>query len=476
MLRYIFTLTFIFLSIYCFKLFGQTQRPNLLIIYTDEHNFRTLGCYRATLDREQALMWGETVVETPNIDWIANNGALCTSFYAASPVCSPSRASFVSGKYPQHTAVVNNNIPMDGDITTFAEVLRLQGYATGYAGKWHLDGTAKPGWKPKRKFGFADNRYMFNRGHWKQLEDTPEGPAVKAKNKKGEPSYSIEGSDEKNFSTDFLTQKTIDFIQTHKNESFCYMLSLPDPHGPNTVRTPYDKMYENVQFKQARTHSSSIGKPMSERDSFQMRGHDMGRYYGMVKCIDDNVGRILKTLRENQLIDHTVVVFTSDHGDLCGEHDKLNKGNAYEASAKVPFLVYYPSKIKGGKVINQALTGVDFMPTLLNLMDIPVSLKVDGRNAEMLFTRKKAKKWKDLAVIRSTDHKNKWLAAITDQYKLVYQKDQAPILYDLKNAPDELTNFFGDKRYQKVISRFKGELIQYGKSYNDPFVEEIGIK
>ena len=137
---------------------GGPRKPNLLVIHTDEHNFRTLGCYRRTLVADQALVWGpDTVVETPNIDWLAEHGALCTRFYATTPVCSPSRSSFVSGRYPQNTPVVSNNIPMADDTVTFAETLGQQGYACGYAGKWHLDGTGKPQWEPKRRFGFDDN-------------------------------------------------------------------------------------------------------------------------------------------------------------------------------------------------------------------------------------------------------------------------------------------------------------------------------
>jgi len=123
---------------------GADPPPNLLVIHTDEHNFRTLGCYRELLSEEQALMWGDAVVTTPHVDWLAEHGALCTSFYATTPVCSPSRGAFVSGWYPRNTPVVTNNIPMDDRVVTFAEVLRRAGYATGYAGKWHLDGTGKP--------------------------------------------------------------------------------------------------------------------------------------------------------------------------------------------------------------------------------------------------------------------------------------------------------------------------------------------
>ena len=157
------------------------DKPNLLVIMTDEHNFRTLGCYRETLSPQQAFMWGKAVVETPNIDSLAKNGAICTSFYATTPVCSPSRASFISGLYPQATPVVTNNIPLNDDVISFAELMKRQGYKTGFCGKWHLDGEGKPQWAPKRKFGFDDNRFMFNRGHWKKLEITPKGPRVAAR-------------------------------------------------------------------------------------------------------------------------------------------------------------------------------------------------------------------------------------------------------------------------------------------------------
>jgi arylsulfatase A-like enzyme len=119
-----------------------------LIIQTDEHHFSTLGCY------------GGQIVETPHIDSLAEQGALCTSFDATTPVCSPSRGSLVSGLYPQKTPVVTNNIPLDDSIITFAEILKRNDYATGFAGKWHLDGNEKPQWAPKRKFGFEDNRFM----------------------------------------------------------------------------------------------------------------------------------------------------------------------------------------------------------------------------------------------------------------------------------------------------------------------------
>jgi arylsulfatase A-like enzyme len=176
---------------------AEDDRPNLVIVHCDELNFRTIGCYRDTLSPEQALMWGpKAVCETPHIDSLAKEGALCTKFYAATPVCSPSRSSLISGQYPQNTPVTSNSVHLDDGVVTFAHQLAEAGYATGYAGKWHLDGNGKPQWAPERNFGFEDNRFMFNRGHWKQFELTPEGPRVKARDKKGKPSYAVAGADE----------------------------------------------------------------------------------------------------------------------------------------------------------------------------------------------------------------------------------------------------------------------------------------
>jgi arylsulfatase A-like enzyme len=444
------------------------EGPNLLILQTDEHHFNTLGCY------------GGRIVKTPNIDWLAQNGALCTSFYATTPVCSPSRAAFVSGRYPQNTPVVTNNIPMDDEIVTFAELLRRQGYATGYAGKWHLDGQGKPQWQPERNFGFEDNRFMFNRGHWKRMEDTPAGPRVAARNKKGQPSYDVEGADEKSFTTDWLADKAIEFVGAHADEPFCYMVSFPDPHGPNTVRPPYDTMFSRVKVPIPSTlHKTDEQTPKwaardkgaNERNLAKI----MPAYYGMVRCIDDNVGKILKTLRKHDLLEDTIIVFTADHGDLCGEHGRLNKGVPYEGSAKIPFVIYYPGKIKPGTVIDEALSCVDFLPTLFRLMGLQTAGKEEGRDASALFTGNAPAGWDDVAFLRGTG-KTGWLCAVTDQYKLIYSPKDRPWLFDLKSDPDELTNCFGDRRYRDVVRELTGELMQYCTAHKDPSADNPKIK
>src|SRR4030042_1760570 len=138
--------------------------------------------------------------------------------------------------------------------------------------------------------------------------------------------------------------KTVDFISAHKGEPFCYMVGFPDPHGPDTVRPPYDTMFKDQKYKTPRTFDPGTRRvPNWGKGDAGFNG--MALYYGMVKCIDDNVGKILGALRKNGVIENTIVVFTSDHGDLRGEHHRQNKGAPFEGSAKIPFVIYYPGRI-----------------------------------------------------------------------------------------------------------------------------------
>ncbi|MEQ9411777.1 MAG: sulfatase [Fuerstiella sp.] len=450
------------------------RKPNLLIIHCDELNFRTLGCYRETLPPEQAFMWGPNAyVETPHIDSIARAGTLCTGFYAATPVCSPSRSSFITGMYPQHTPVTTNNIRLGDEVVTFAQILSENGYATGYAGKWHLDGAGKPQWEPERKFGFQDNRYMFNRGHWKQLELTEQGSRVKARDRKGAASYSVDGADKKSFTTDWLTDRAIEFIDEHADEPFCYMLSIPDPHGPDTVRAPYDQMFDDSEVEAPRT----FGKPTEGVPSWARPEKNchyrMASYHGMIKCIDDNVGRIIAALQDRSLLDDTILVFTADHGDMRGEHGRQNKGIPLEASAKVPFLVRYPEAVAAASRVDQVLNTVDFLPSMLALMNVETAGHEQGRDASDLLRNGTAPaEWNDITFMRSTGKAGSrfgWISAVTPRYKLILSPNDDPWLIDRQLDPDELVNFINDTDHRDAVRYLAGELKNYGARLSDPY-------
>ncbi len=450
-------------------------KPNLLIIQTDEHNFRTLGCYREQLSYKQAFIWGDgNNVETPNIDFLAKNGVLFTKFYAATPVCSPSRGSLISGMYPQHTGVPKNDLPMKDGIITYAEILKNNGYKTGFIGKWHLDGKGKPQWQPKRNFGFSDNRYMYNRGHWKKMEDTPEGPVVASTNSKGNPTPELNGADENSFTTDFLTNKTISFINENKKGPFNLYLSFPDPHGPDKVRTPYSEMYTSMDFKAPPTYNVKAEDAPGWAKPAKKASLNHAQYFGMIKCIDDNIGRIITSLRENQLLDKTIIVFTSDHGDLRAEHHRHNKGNPFETSAKVPFIVYYPAKIPAGSVVTKAFNTVDFAPTFLSFLGQKIPSQMEGRDfSDLLVNPQNQSSFEDITFMRSVGlpDEGSWVAAVTSRYKLVLSKNDIPWLIDMHDDPDELINYIHNSEKNDVIKELAQKLNEYAQKHSDPFLQ-----
>lgn len=205
------------------------------MILTDEHSLRTLGCYRdffrSSNQNEQANIWGDGIeVETPYIDSLAADGTMFTNFYTVAPLCTPSRASFMSGLYPQKAGDTGENHgEMDGNIKTFANVLKnRRGYYTGYFGKWHLNGKVKPGWGTStRKFGFNENKYQWNRGHWKYLEEQVNGMMKEYEFKPGRRKF--KDNEEKHFTTDYLFDRGIEFMEKakHRDQPFAYVLSIP---------------------------------------------------------------------------------------------------------------------------------------------------------------------------------------------------------------------------------------------------------
>lgn len=464
---------------------SSVEKPNLLLIITDEHSFRTLGCYRELMSYKQAHVWGEKNVETPNLDFLAHNGAIMTSMYASTPSCTPSRSSMFTGNYPQTNEMPKNGTYLKASIPTIGDVLTENGYKTGYAGKLHLLGHPKPNWQPQYNFGFQDNRFMFNGGHWKKFGLTEDGkPYVATKNpKNGKLNTRVEDADETSYATDFLTDRAIEFLNKNKNNPFAYVLSFPDPHTPNTVRKPYDTMYTDYEYKLPNTfrRTNVEGDPSWRKTDLGPTKHKPNRnftnekilsyipqYYGMVKCIDDNIGKLIAKLKADGTLDNTIIVFSSDHGDLMGEHGRLNKGTPHETSAKIPFIVYYPNKIKPKTVVNQAANTTDWMDTFMDLMNIENfnPNTTDGRNLTpwLVQDTQKSETLEDITFVRFLF----WAAAVTDRYKLIFEKsDTKPWLIDLEKDPDENTNFIDSPEHQAVVKQLAKALKEYAEKYKD---------
>ena len=491
----------------------QTQ-PNLIMILTDEHNYRTINCYREhllsknTYTPEQVNVWGDSpdlIPSTPHLDKLASEGALYSNFYSVSPLCTPSRASFMTGLYPTFVGDAKGNHGVLGDdLVTWAEVLRKEGYRTGYMGKWHLDGRAKPGWDTDRDrpFGFTHNQYRWNRGHWKYLDEDVNGTMH---------SYTMDhegtfhGVEAEHFTTDFLINRGIEFVEqaTDDNVPFALVISIPDPHGPNENRPEYRDMFDHLFFQYPESarrnmkydppapgfnYLSKDTVPVLEVDAWVDK-YEQGRfwqthmrqYYGMVKCIDDNVGKLMKSLQESGIDDDTIVVFTSDHGDQLMEHGKLNKGRPYEGSAGVPFLIRWPDVIPAGKVVETARSSVDFAPTILSLMGVDVDgsdsdatgMNFQGVDAsqDLLSTQKLIKDGSQIVISFTTERA--WVAAIKDGYKYIVQANGEPWLYDLNIDPEEMVNQIDSWFHTEIVDDLRNALVEALSMYKIPITESV---
>lgn len=453
------------------------QKPNLIVIQTDEHTFKTLGCYRKLMSEDQAFVWGRGAkVDTPHIDRIAEEGAICTNFYASSPVCTPSRASFQTGLYPISAGAPINGMAMDQNLITFAEVLRQEGYLTSYVGKWHLAGTPEighPYMQPGYAFGYLDRTFMFEGTHSKWVRTVKDPNGIVVDNEPPSP------DDDAVYTTDYLVDRTLELLERDKGAPFCLMLSIPDPHGPEIAREPYRSMYQDLDLKAPATMDATI---LATRPKWAVGGKNesedfdpqaVREYFGMVKCIDDNVGRILAFLDDSDLRENTIVVFTSDHGDLLFEHHRINKDLPYESSARVPFLIRYPDRIDAGKVIERAYTTADFAPTILGIMNAGRLPVADGIDDAVTFTGTAGDSQDESPrIVYMTDSPfNEWTAATDGRYKLVLSCKETPWLFDLREDPSEIINFYSDPAYQGVAERFQAELLRQMKLYKEPALD-----
>ncbi|UZO82224.1 sulfatase [Aquimarina sp. ERC-38] len=457
---------------------NTSKKPNLIIIHTDEHNFRTISAYQKLLPKEQAFVWGEgNNSKTPNIDKLADEGAIAMSYYASSPVCTPSRASLVTGLYPQATGAPKNGLHIREDIPTFATILRDQGYATSYVGKWHLAGEEKYTFGIKYKAGFEDNTYMMTGGHAPYFH-------IKNGNFRGinQNVASKLPQDEVIHATDFFTEKTLAILERDKDQPFAIMLSIPDPHTPDYAKPPYNTMYEHLKIEAPKTMEAQYTaiKPswaggQNENDkneaigkkAFANEKNALKQYFGMISHIDDSVGSILKFLTDNNLTENTIVIFTSDHGDMFFEHNRRNKSVPYEGSARIPFLIRYPEKIPAKKVIHTAYTNVDFTPTILSLMGVNTEANFHGLDTSDDFTNAQ----KEITGDRITYFAKSggwWVSAVNHRYKLIIDKREKPYLFDLQKDPDEVINFYEDPEYKEVAKRMQEELFNQLKKYDEP--------
>ncbi|MCB1020977.1 MAG: sulfatase-like hydrolase/transferase, partial [Acidobacteria bacterium] len=337
-----------------FFAFPATQRANLLFLCSDQHQTGASGCY------------GHSVVQTPHIDEIAADAVRFTGAYCQSPVCVPSRGSIITGLYPhQHGARILRDALSD-DVPTVAHYFAERGYQTAAIGKMHFVDES-------RRHGFE---YRFNEdSHAARLTDAERKLFRKDQGGAGGTTGAPSQLDERYFPDTAYADESIAYLRANRDRPFCLWSSFFMPHTPLTPVRRYWDLYENaaIELPERGPHELEEGFEghlirAHERGWYQQTDDELRQsirgYYGNVSQMDSNVGRVFDALRELGLDRNTVVVYTSDHGEMAGAHRMWTKHNMFEESVSVPLLVRMPDRIESGKVREQLVEQVDLFPTL----------------------------------------------------------------------------------------------------------------
>ncbi len=443
------------------------ERPNILFILTDDQGAWAMGCA------------GNSEVKTPNLDAIAAQGMRFDNFFCASPVCSPARASLLTGRIPSahgvHDWIRRGNLapipglPASGEadyaieylkgIPAYTETLAENGYDCGISGKWHLGDSLHP----QKGFSYW-NLFPYGGGSYLNPVMIREGRVEQV------PGYL----------TDIITSGALHFLDqpARKERPFYLSVHYTAPHSPwEQGQHPADltALYETCPFASCPDEPCSPWQVNSApRGTGEKRIELLKGYYAAISGLDRGIGQILRRLDENGQRENTLIVFASDNGMNMGHHGIWGKGNGtfplnmYDTSVKVPFLMSWPGHIPQGRMDDHLLSQVDFYPTLLELLDLndPALEALPGRSFAPLlrdqpFTEREAvvvfDEYGPVRMIRSRTH------------KYVHRFPYGPHeFYDLVQDPGERENRVTDPSYQTRIFEMKAELDRYFLRYADP--------
>ena len=407
----------------------NNNSPNIVFILTDDLGYGDLSSY------------GSKTIESINIDKIAREGVKLTSYYAAQPVCSASRAAILTGIYPNRIGIhnafgPNSNSGINQDEYTLAEMLKENGYATGIFGKWHL-GSKKEFFPTNHGF---DQFYgiLYSNDMWRWHPEYPEGfPEDLLLYENETPIKEI--TDQSNLTKD-ITSESIRFIEENKNSPFFLYIAHPQPHVPLFVSKDFEDITRN------------------------------GLYADVITEIDYSVGRIINSLEENGLTENTIVVFTSDNGPWLsyGDHSgssgiyREGKGTTWEGGVRVPSIIKFPNRLKP-RIIDEPVMGIDWMPTFASITGSKLSDNIiDGKNIWPLLSGKTIKspheklyfyyRVNELHSIRMDD----WKIHFARTYRSLNGKeggvDGIPVKYDMNLLENnELYNLVEDPKEKNNV-------------------------
>ena len=449
------------------------DRPNIVFIMADDHAAHAMSCYGSRINR------------TPNIDRIAEGGIILQNCFCTNSICTPSRASILTGKYSHLNGVKTLGDKLDGRQQTVAKLLQAGGYQTAMIGKWHLghgglhDPTGFDYWNVLPGQGLYHDPEMIELGERKVHEG---------------------------YVTDIITDLSIEWLKDRDPESpFFLMCHHKAPHRPWDPDAKHARMYEDIEIPEPETFYDDyrnrsraakeakmrIDRDLNARDlkvesPSGLRGQALKRwkyqryikdYLRCVASIDDNVGRLLDFLDEERQTENTVVIYTSDQGFFLGDHGWYDKRFFYEESLRMPFVVRYPDEIQPGGSCQAMALNVDFAQTFLDYAGLPEPEEMQGASLRPLLRGETPRGWRQSLYYRYWMHLSHHYVGAhygirTHRYKLIYyygealgttdsiEESKTPEweLFDLETDPLELNNVYHDSVYANVVESLSQEL------------------
>lgn len=447
----------------------RQQKPNLIYIFADQLRYFSMGYA------------GDKNALTPNIDALCAESTNLCQAVSGHPVCAPYRASLFTGKYTTSTGMVINEIRMNPDHHTFAQVLDENGYETAYIGKWHMY-AAELGnhYDPVNSFipqgpdrlGFNDYFAAYNFRHEYEVGtayyhlDTPE----KIYYDKYEP--------------DAQTDMAIEQIRrlSEGKKPFALFLSIGTPHDPWVPENVPAECLERFRDKKFELPENYLPDNDPHADAWaQLSEKERGEltewmrvYYAMTANLDDNVGRLKKAVEEMGLEENTIFVFTSDHGELFGAHGRRAKNIFYEEAVRVPFLIRWKGKLEEGAKRDFVFNTVDIMPSLLTMMGLPVPEETEGLDKSASI--RGDDDTDDPALMMCTGPTavfgdgQEWRALRTKRYTYaVFKADGQELLFDNQKDPYQMNNLIGNPAYTELAENLKRQMYEKMASIHDTF-------
>jgi len=452
---------------------AQERKPNIVLVLADQLRYQSCGYA------------GDVKARTPNIDAFAHEGVNFTNAVSGHPVCAAFRASLWTGKFTTSTGMVINELRMNPNHECLAHVLTQNGYETGYIGKWHLwanqlgnHNDPKNSYIPpgEHRLGFDGfwAAYNFHHHYYKGYYHTNSSEQIPV------PGYE----------PDFQTDLAIDFIEKHSHSKnpFALVLSVGTPHDPwgadNVPPEYYDLFADEAgtprfsvppNFKPEDDPYSDNWGRFKEPDRLQAIPRMLRGYYGMIANLDWNFGRLLTAMKEAGVENNTIVIFTSDHGEMLGAQGRRAKNIFYEEAVRVPFLMRWPERIQSGRMSDVCLNTPDIMPTLLGLVDVPIPEKVEGMNLSHCAlgqpgTEPEAALMQNTGACAVWEDGFEWRALRDKRYTYaVYRRDGKELLFDNQNDPYQMTDLAESPEHTTVMEHFRRMLKRRMEELDDNF-------